>query len=84
MDGAAGKEYDQIAKFGPVFSPDSKHVAYAARSGDKWVLVADAAESKGYGSFLADGALAFDDPTTVRALVETDGDILRVEAHLAK
>jgi Tol biopolymer transport system component len=53
VDGKAGKEYDEISggfppiKLAPVrfsavvFSPDGKRVAYAAKNGEKWLVVVD-------------------------------------------
>ena len=37
VDGRSGREYDRVGR--PVFSPDSKHVAYAARKNDKEMCV---------------------------------------------
>ena len=40
VDGQSGTEYDYIQD-GPVFSPDSRRVAYLALKGKKWVAVID-------------------------------------------
>jgi hypothetical protein len=39
VDGQAGPEYSTVSC--PVFSPDSRHVAYRARQGHAWVVVVD-------------------------------------------
>jgi hypothetical protein len=46
LDGVQGKQYDSI--FMLTFSPDSKRLAYAARSADKTCVVVDGAEGKAY------------------------------------
>jgi roadblock/LC7 domain-containing protein len=53
VDGAGGKEFDGIMAGTPVFSPDSKRVAYAAERGDKWVVVVDGAEGKEFDGIMA-------------------------------
>lgn len=40
-----------IASPEPVFSPDSKRLAFAVKSGDKWCVVVDGAEGKQYDTF---------------------------------
>jgi hypothetical protein len=39
VDGETGPEYDQVTNL--IFSPDSSRVAYAARTGKKWMAVVD-------------------------------------------
>ena len=53
MDGVEGKEYDGIMEGNPVFSPDSKRVAYAANRGGKWLVVVDGMAGKEYDGILA-------------------------------
>lgn len=50
IDGAEGKEYDEVDK--PVFSPDSKHVMYTAKSGQKRIVVVDIREGNGYDAIV--------------------------------
>jgi hypothetical protein len=38
--GEAGETFDRVEE--PVFSPDGRAVAYAARAGDEWFVVAGA------------------------------------------
>lgn len=42
VEGQEGPEFRQIGE--PVFSPDSQHMAYAARRGQKWIMVVDGKE----------------------------------------
>ena len=46
LDGVEGKQYDTAGFH--TFSPDSKHLAYAARVGDKCFVVLDGVEGKQY------------------------------------
>ena len=46
IDGAKGPDYVYAAW--PYFSPDGKHVAYAARKGEKWRVVRDGVEGREY------------------------------------
>lgn len=46
LDGISGPKYDKIVF--PKFSPDGKHFAYTARSGEKWFMVLDGKEGSGY------------------------------------
>ena len=41
VDGKSDPEYDGIMDRNPVFSEDTKHVAYAARKADQWFVVVD-------------------------------------------
>lgn len=46
LDDKEGKPYGDIKNI--VFSPDSKHIAYAAKKENKWILVVDRKESEFY------------------------------------
>ena len=48
IDGKEEKQYDGIVKGTLIFSPDSKHVAYRARAGNKQFVVVDGKEEKQY------------------------------------
>jgi hypothetical protein len=72
------------------FSPDSKHFAYAARSGKRTFIVVDEKKSRGYDLVLrpADDAHrryhwwprpVFDGPNLVRAIAYRDGELIRAE-----
>lgn len=55
LDGKDGPVFDDIGR--PVFSGDGAHVAYPARNGARWVVVADGRE-KGAPAAVAVGTLA--------------------------
>jgi hypothetical protein len=97
VDGVEGNEYGGIQArpgFGPtpgvlgvlegslVFSPDSRHVAYLARRGDKQFLVVDGVEGKEYEGFLSGSRLVFDSPTQLHALAFRGGEFFRVEMEI--
>ena len=46
MDSVAGQGYDAISEAGMAFSPDGKHMAYAARRGKDWFVVLDGLEQE--------------------------------------
>ena len=48
QDGRTHKEYDQISKDSPIFSPDSKRLVYKALKGTRWTVVVDGVEGKSY------------------------------------
>jgi hypothetical protein len=48
VDGREEKQYDGIGNFTPIFSPDSKRVAYLTKLGDKQFAVVDGKEEKRY------------------------------------
>ena len=89
-----------FSSVGPVFSPDSRHVAYAAMCGGKVLLVIDGRETGRYdgvvgidserpvmvveGSPLKDHPVAFMGSCSLRALVLRGGRILRVEIEIVE
>jgi hypothetical protein len=48
QDGRVHKEYDQIGKDTPIFSPDSTRLVYKAFKGARWMVVVDGVEGKPY------------------------------------
>jgi len=48
LDGVEGRQYDGIGKGSPVFSPDSKRLAYGAVRGNNQLVVVDGVEGKEY------------------------------------
>jgi Tol biopolymer transport system component len=52
IDGVESKGYDNLTKSAPVFSPDSKRVAYIAVRGEKQFIVVDGVEGKEYDGIL--------------------------------
>jgi len=72
VNGKAGPEYEGMVENGAglakladirygalAFSPDSKHLAYAAKRGGKWVMVVDGQEGEGYNQ-VASPVFSFD------------------------
>jgi Tol biopolymer transport system component len=61
VDGVESQEYMGINKAAPVFSPDSKHVAYAApvEKWSKWTIVLDGVEGKKHDAKIDEHSLVF-------------------------
>lgn len=55
MDGKEGPEYDGITEDSPIFSPDSKHVAYGASKEEKMLAVIDDLEGVKYDMIMQNG-----------------------------
>jgi hypothetical protein len=83
VDEKPGKQYERV-KSAPIFSLDSKHLAYAAMAGDKWLVVVDGNEGNRYDSLLAEfgGRIVFDSPTTLHYLALKGHTIYLVEETL--
>jgi len=66
------------------FSPDGKHVAYAAFSGDKMTLVINEHEGPMYDVILTrrGGKIIFDSPKTFHYLVSKENTIYLVEEKI--
>src|SRR5262249_8449138 len=92
VDGVEGKVYDGIMEGMPLFSPDSKHVAYMAQRGDKWLIVVDGVEGKEYDGFLRAAVLferprllLFETPTRLRAVADRGGkELFRVQVEIVE
>ena len=68
VDGKEGKAYDGVSI--PSYSPDSKHLAYAALSQGVWMVVVDGKEGAGRFSAIVKGAtLVFTDNTHFHTMV---------------
>ena len=48
VDEEEGKKYDSFERLSPVFSPDSKSVAYGAKVGNRWSVVVNEREGPLY------------------------------------
>jgi Tol biopolymer transport system component len=48
LDGKVGPAYDSIGQDTPIFSPNSKRMAYKAKKGSSWHMVVDGREQQGY------------------------------------
>jgi len=83
VDEVEGKPYEGIGLV-PVFSPDSRHVAYVAQSGKGQCVVVDGREGKGYDSIvtIGGGTALFDSPRTFRYLAVKQKEIYSVEERI--
>ena len=86
VDGKEGKRYDHIGDNcfytdAPVFSPDSKHFAYAAQEKDKWIVVTDNVEIQQYDWILR-GRLTFNLLDTLHYLAKKGNKIYLVEQKI--
>ena len=83
VDGQAGKSYDDVDP--PLFTPDGRHLIYRAKRGDNWLVVADGVESRELpragGVY---GYLHFAGPSTVYAVADRDGALVRVEVQIVE
>ena len=61
-DGSEGREYDLTSA--PVFSPDSRHLAYAAEKDSQWSIIADGKEIAGYAAIVSQDHIGADDRYT--------------------
>ena len=70
----------------PVFSPDSKRLAYIAESKDKMVLVVDGVETKPYDGIFWGTRPVWDAPDRLHALMRlgSDLDAYIVEVQVAE
>jgi len=82
VDGVEGKEYDWVGA--PVFSPDSKHVAYEAQRDGKLVVVVDGVEGREYNVFVEGSRLVFDSPIKLHFLVWRNNEIFLVEIEICQ
>jgi len=69
-DGREGVKYADIATDSIAFSPDSRHLVYAAQKGPKWFVVADDKPGPEFDSILVpeDKSIVFDAPDTFHYL----------------
>jgi Tol biopolymer transport system component len=81
VDGQEGKRYKRVWPDYVRFSSDSKHVAYAANSGNEWFVVVDGKEGKRY-DFVSDTTFSPNDSQLAyvahmgsKAFVVHDGNI---------
>jgi hypothetical protein len=63
-------------------SPDSKHLAYGARRGEKLFVVVDGKEGKEYDFFLCGSKFVFDSPKSFHTLAFRGIEIFRVEVEI--
>jgi hypothetical protein len=68
----------------PLFSPDSRRIAYWARRGNKWLVVVDGLEGRQYDGFLRGSNVVFDGPRSLHALAVLGSEVLRVKMELVE
>ena len=81
-DGHESKEYNRINIFHftpDTFSPDSRHIAFAASLGRRWRVVVDGVEGKVYDGIVG---LKFESSDLLRYIALENNQILRVEHRL--
>jgi hypothetical protein len=79
VESVPGATYDMIDMKTLSFSPDGKHIAYAAKKGDDWMIVIDSIELPQRYDSVAPLPFAYkDDAFTLQAM--RDGAVLRVVA----
>ncbi len=80
-DDREGPPYDEV---GPVaHGPDGRHLAYAARSGSRWVLVVDGMEH-GEFDFLTDRRILFEGPRQLHTVIRRGNEYILLELKLAE
>jgi hypothetical protein len=84
VDRKEEKQYDGIGQGSPLFSPDSKRVAYGARVGNKWCVVVDRKEEKHYDGIVTkrEGSIIFDSAESLHYLALIGKDIYLVEERI--
>jgi len=82
MDGKKGKLYDGVT--GPIFSPDSKRVAYGAFLEGKGFVVVDGEEGKSYDGIITSvgGGIIFDSSDSLHYLAVKGSDVFLVEEKI--
>jgi len=83
VDGKEGKQYDGIGT-DPIFSPDSKWVAYVAQIGEKQFVVVDGKERKQYDSIvtIGGGRIVFDSSDSLHYLAFIKNNIYLIEERI--
>jgi hypothetical protein len=83
IDGKEGKAYDGVSI--PAFSPDSKHLAYAALSGGAWFIVVDGEEaSNRFEGIVKGSTLVFIDATHLHTVALSRQGFVRYEIEIVK
>src|SRR5947209_4104094 len=79
LDGAEGPKWPSVSY--PVFSPDSKYLAYAVTQNNKWLVVINGPQSKKYDVFLNPKRMVFDS-NGAAVVAERKGKVLKVEVRI--
>jgi hypothetical protein len=77
VDGRLSEEYVDF-DIGPTFSPDSKHVAYEAKKGEKYLTVLDGRPGTEYDEIFG-YSLTFNPDGTLEYLAAKDKSLYRVK-----
>jgi len=83
VDGVRLRGFDDVMSGLLRFTPDGKHVVYAAGSGDQRYIVVDETEVSGYRGFLRSLAFQFDDDRNMHILCSLDTRFVLVEVQIA-
>jgi hypothetical protein len=73
---------DIIGSARPVFSTDSRCLAYWGRRGSKWLVIVNGLESKPYDGFLRGSNVVFDGPKSLHALAILGNEAFRVKIDI--
>lgn len=68
----------------PIFSPDSRHIAYWVTRGDKWMVVVDGLEGKPYDGFLRGSNVVFDGTRALHAFAVLGSEVFRVKMEIVE
>lgn len=73
VDGKASAAYDDIEDPLPVLSPNGKHYAFVAKSGEKWFVVKDGAQQQAYGGVDSNSLMITDSNRLAYSATSLDG-----------
>jgi hypothetical protein len=80
VDGKESEAYDAVGRV--AFSPDSKHVAFAAQTGPDLHLIFDSAATSDFTGIMHGAVMAFDTPTSFNTFVFRSTQIEAVHVEL--
>jgi len=86
VDGTEGESYSHIYQQ-PVFSPDSRKIAYAVQNAGSEMVVVNGTEGKHYNRIIGGimgSALTFDSPDSLHYLAQSGNDIYLVEQRITQ
>jgi Tol biopolymer transport system component len=68
----------------PVFSPDSRCIAYWAKRGNEWLVAVNGLESKHYDGFLRGSTVVFDGAKSLHALAVLGTEAVRLKMEIVE
>lgn len=83
-DGETGKSFDAVHDSGPVFSPDSEHVLFAATRFGKRYLIANEVENALDSSLIKGSSLVFDDALRFHTITRRGDAFLRIDVQFVR